>query len=160
VTDPAAELGRLLDERAITRLLAWFCHCVDEYDIDGAVSVFAEACVVDYGPGRGGPRHGRTSVGTRIAEGQAGFRRTHHQLGQSMIDIEGDTARAETYVTAWHRERDESVSEVRLRYLDRLARTSTGWTISSRRVQANGIVGFAGVEWDYVPRRLVPADDQ
>jgi hypothetical protein len=33
---------------------------------------------------------------------QVRFRHTSHQLGQSLVDINGDMARALTYVIAWH----------------------------------------------------------
>lgn len=150
--DLAAAVGRLEDRAGVARTLAEFCFRVDEYDIAGLDAVFTEDCEVDYGPGRGGPKHGRPAVTARIAEGQAQFRRTHHQLGQSLVDLDGDFAHAVTYVTAWHLERDETVSEVRLRYVDDLRRTPAGWRIARRTVQAAGIVGFEGVPWVWVPR--------
>jgi hypothetical protein len=140
------------DRIAIARTLAMFCIRVDEYDIDGVGAVFTEDCEVDYGPGRGGPRSGRADVTARIASGQAQFLRTHHQLGQSVVDLDGDTARALTYVTAWHLERTYTTSEARLRYVDELRRTAAGWQISRREVMALGIVGFPGVEWNWVLR--------
>jgi ketosteroid isomerase-like protein len=156
VTDAYADLAATVaahaDRLAIARVLAEFCARVDEYDIAGLNAVFTEDCEVDYGPGRGGPKSGRAAVTARIAEGQAQFLQTHHQLGQSIVDLDVDTARAVTYVTAWHRERDETVSEVRLRYLDDLRRTDEGWRIARRHVQASGIVGFEGVPWTWVPR--------
>lgn len=150
--DLATAVAALHDRDGIARTLAMFCLCVDEYDIEGLDDVFTEDCEVDYGPGRGGPKSGRAAVTARIAEGQAQFLRTHHQLGQSLVDLDGDTAHAITYVTAWHRERDESVSEVRLRYLDDLRRTPAGWRIARRSVEAAGIVGFDGVPWTWVSR--------
>jgi SnoaL-like domain len=152
VSDLALQVADLQARSDIARTLAEFCLRVDEYDIAGLDTVFTEDCEVDYGPGRGGPRSGRATVLARIAEGQAQFRRTHHQLGQSVVDLDGDTAHAVTYVTAWHLERDETVSEVRLRYVDDLRRTPAGWQIARRTVQASGIVGFPGVPWVWVPR--------
>jgi hypothetical protein len=148
------ELARELTDRyEIGRLLATFCARIDEYDMDAVAGVFTEDCEVDYGPGRGGPRFGRGQVRDRIAEGQRGFRRTHHQLGQSIVELHGDQAHAMTYVTAWHEEHDGSVSEARLRYLDDLRRGPDGWLIARRRVLASGVVGFPGVPWNWVPRR-------
>jgi ketosteroid isomerase-like protein len=140
---------------AIRRILGAFCLRVDEYDMDGLADVFAEDCHVDYGPGRGGPQDGRAAVVARIARGQAEFRRTHHQLGQIVVDVEGDLAHAVTYVTAWHEDWEGGTSEVRLRYVDDLRHDEDGrWRIERRTVLASGIVGFPGVEWNYVPRAL------
>jgi ketosteroid isomerase-like protein len=138
---------------AVRRTLATFCLRVDEYDMPGLADVFTVDCHVDYGPGRGGPQDGRESVVARITRGQAEFRRTHHQLGQSLVDVHGDLAHATTYVTAWHEDWDGATSEVRLRYIDTLRRDHDGrWRILRREVMASGIVGFPGVEWNYVPR--------
>ncbi len=139
---------------AVRRTVATFCLRVDEYDMPGLADVFTVDCRVDYGPGRGGPLAGRAAVVARIARGQAEFRRTHHQLGQSVVDLDGDLAHAITYVTAWHEDWEGGVSEVRLRYLDDLRRDDDGrWRILRRDVVASGIVGFPGVEWNYVPRQ-------
>lgn len=140
---------------AVRRTLATFCLRVDEYDMKALTDLFTVDCHVDYGPGRGGPRDGRDAVISRIARGQAEFRRTHHQLGQSMIDIDGDLAHAVTYVTAWHEYWEGGTSEVRLRYVDDLRHDDDGrWRILRRIVVASGILGFPDVEWNYVPRAL------
>lgn len=151
-----AELRAVVDEREVRRALARFCTTVDEYDMTALADVFTADAAVDYGPGRGGPRQGRDAVVERIAGGQAAFRRTHHQLGQSLIDVDGDIAHAVTYVTAWHEDWDGRPSEVRLRYVDELRREDGRWRISRRRALASGAVGFDGTAWDYVPRHLPP----
>ncbi len=153
---PEAELAALRAEQrdrwAILDLLAAFCERVDEYDIAGLAEVFSADCHTDYGPGRGGPVTGRDAVLARIARGQAEFQRTHHQLGQTRLALDGDAASATTYVTATHEHRDGDRSRVHLRYLDRLTRTAEGWRIAERRVHAAVVEGMAGVEWVWVPR--------
>lgn len=150
-------LRDLLDREAVVRTIATFCVRVDEYDIAAVAEVFTEDCHVDYGPGRGGPREGRAAVAQRIAEGQSQFRRTQHQLGQSLVELDGDEARALTYVTAWHEELSGHTSEARLRYLDTLRRVDGQWLISRREVAAMGVVGFPGVAWNWVQRLSPPA---
>jgi ketosteroid isomerase-like protein len=149
---PGPGWGELSDRAQILDVLAAFCERIDEYDIAGLADVFTEDCFTDYGPGRGGPVAGLTAVQARIARGQAEFRRTHHQLGQSRIRIDGDEATATTYVTASHEHRDGGRSRVHLRYLDRLRRTGPGWRIAERRVHAALVEGMDGVEWVWVPR--------
>jgi len=146
-------LGELHDRQSIADVLATFCERIDEYDVDGLVDVFTPDCFVDYGPGRGGPVTGRDAVLARIATGQSEFRRTQHQLGQSLVRLSGDQADATTYVTAMHEAWDGDHSRVHLRYLDHLERSAHGWRIARRDVQACVVVGFADVPWNYVERR-------
>ncbi|MCK0092504.1 nuclear transport factor 2 family protein [Rhodococcus sp. HNM0563] len=60
---------------------------------------------------------------------------TQHLLGQTHIELDGDTARAETHVTAYHRvdmgteERDTLLGG---RYLDRLEKRDGQWRIAER----------------------------
>lgn len=147
----AEELAAL---EAVRRVVARFCVAVDEYDMDGVADVFTTDAQVDYGPGRGGPCLGRVAVVERIAGGQAEFRRTHHQIGQSLVDLDGARAHAITYVTAWHEDWHGQPSEVRLRYLDDL-RLETGiWRIAARIAHVSGAVGFPETEWKYVQRTV------
>jgi uncharacterized protein (TIGR02246 family) len=146
------QLTETRDRLAIADVLAAFCERVDEYDIAGLAEVFTEDCSTDYGPGRGGPVSGRTQVLARIARGQAEFRRTHHQLGQSRVRLTGDEATAVTYVTATHEHRDGARSRVHLRYLDLLRRTDGGWRIAERRAEAAVVEGMPGTEWVWVSR--------
>ena len=96
---------------------------------------------------------GRDAVRDRIANGQASFRRTAHQLGQSIVSLHGETADAITYVTAWHEWLDGRQDELRLRYVDVLRRGGGGeWLIAERRLEAMGVEGFKGTEWTWVTR--------
>ena len=151
--DSDSALSTLLAAEAVREVLARYCERLDEYDLDGTAATFTDDVVTDYGPGRGGRVEGRVAVRDRIARGQSTFRRTHHQLGQSRIEIEGTTANAVTYVTAWHELWDGSRATVYLRYCDRLERRADEWLIADRRVEASGVVGFEGVEWTWVQRR-------
>lgn len=143
----------LADRRAVEDVLATYCVCLDEYDIDGVAATFTEDCVTDYGPGKGGTVQGRTALRDRIARSQAAFARTHHQLGQILVTVDGDGAEALSYVTAWHERHDGSRDTLRLRYVDRLARTADGWRIARREIVVSAVEGFEGVEWRWVKRR-------
>jgi hypothetical protein len=157
VPDP---LRALTDRVAIADLMASYCELVDEYDIDGVAALFTEDCVTDYGPGRGGLVAGRTAVRERIAAGQAQFRRTHHQLGQSLFRFDPatpDRASGVTYVTATHEEWDGAFWRAHLRYLDEVLRSGESWLLSARRVHAAAIEGKPTITWNWVPRQLPPA---
>lgn len=152
MTDDSAQA--LLDRHAVVDVVAEFCHRIDEYDIDGLADVFTADCFTDYGPARGGPITGRDAVLARIRAGQAEFRRTQHQLGQSRVRLDGDEAAVTTYVTATHEDWSGTVSRVHLRYVDGVRRTAEGWRIASRVVHAMVIDGMPG-EWRHVERHEV-----
>jgi hypothetical protein len=146
-------------------LLALYCELIDEYEIDATAALFTADCVVDFGPGRGGVLHGRAAVRDRLASGQAGFRRTHHQLGQSRLcpDRGGDRVEAVTYATASHELADGSRWRVGLRYVDVVVRretppelperASTDWAIAQRALVATLVEDGPPEGWTWVPRR-------
>ena len=136
----------------IRDLLARYCECLDEYDIDGVSRCFSEDAVADYGAGRGGRINGRAAIAERIASGQKAFRRTHHQLGQIRIRLDGDTAETSSYQMTWHELKSGKKDLVCLRYIDRLQKTDDHWQISFRRVEVTLVDGFDGVEWSWVKR--------
>ena len=116
-------------------------------------ATFAEDAVTDYGAGRGGRVEGRAAIRARIAAGQAEFRRTAHVLGQSLVEIQGHRAEGVTYVTAWHEWHDGRQAALRLRYIDVFRRDEgRRWLIAERRVEAMGVEGFEGTEWNWVAR--------
>ena len=148
------QLATWLDRLQIGDVLAAYCRHLDAYDIDAVGAVFTDDGVMDQGPGRGGPIHGRAAIVLAMKERQARFRRTCHQLGQSSTTVDGDTASALTYVTAWHQTWDGAVQTVRLRYVDRLVRQpGTGWQLAERVSQAMGVEGFDEAQWNWVARR-------
>lgn len=147
------------DRAAIDDVMALYCERVDEYDIDAVAALFTEDCVTDYGPGRGGEVRGRAAVRDRIAAGQAQFRRTHHQLGQSRVapdPADPDRASATTYVTATHEEWGGAFWRAHLRYVDELVRRDGAWLLAARRVHAAVVEGKPSIAWTWVPRRPVP----
>jgi hypothetical protein len=76
---------------------------------------------------------------------------TQHALAQSVIDLQGDAALAETHVTSYHRinmgeeERDIVIGG---RYLDRLERRDGEWRIAKRVMLYDWFQDFgASVDW-------------
>jgi hypothetical protein len=70
-----------------------------------------------------------------VVPGSDAIRNTQHVLGQSVIEIQGNDARAETHVISYHRvamgeeERDTCIGG---RYLDRLEKRGGEWRIGAR----------------------------
>lgn len=145
--------GDVAERQRIVDVLARYCERVDAYDMVGTAELFSAEATADYGPGRGGPVHGRDAIRRRIAAGQAEFRRTHHQLGQSIVEVRGSEAEVLTYVMAWHERWDGERAVACLRYRDRLGRGAGGsWEITARQVEAAVVWGFPGVAWTWVSR--------
>ncbi len=146
-------LEEVLDREHIRDLLARYCERLDEYDIEGVAACFAEDAVTDYGAGRGGEVRGREAIAERIRQGQAPFRRTHHQLGQVRIRLSGNHADVTSYQMTWHELESGRKDLVCLRYVDRVVRDGGEWLIAYRRVEVSLVDGFDGVEWTWVERQ-------
>ena len=70
-----------------------------------------------------------------VVPGSAAIKVTQHVLGQSVIDLAGDTALVETQVISYHRiDRGEAERDTVIggRYLDRLERRGREWRIAQR----------------------------
>lgn len=150
--ETSARIVALVERQRIEDTLARYCERLDEYDIAGVADCFSEDAEADYGPGRGGVIRGRVAIAARIEAGQSVFRRTHHQLGQSRIDIDGDVAGSLVYVTAWHERFTGEREIVCLRYRDALRRETDRWRISRRSIEVALVDGFPGVQWNWVRR--------
>jgi ketosteroid isomerase-like protein len=137
----------------ILDVLALFCERIDEYDIDGVVHLFTPDCLTDYGPGRGGEVRGRDALRRRMLQSQGGFRRTHHQLGQVRVELEGNQGFAFSYVTAYHETFEGAVQTARLQYRDLLTSRQGRWEIAKRTAVTYAVSGFAESQWNWVNRQ-------
>jgi hypothetical protein len=86
-----------------------------------------------------------------VHPGSDAITNTQHVLGQSVIDLEGDTARVETQVISYHRvemgagEHDTCIGG---RYLDRLARRGGEWRIVERTMLYDWYQDWgAAIDW-------------
>ncbi len=122
----------VLDRIEIHDLLVRYARAVDRCDAALFAQVWAPGALVDYGGGETGAAAWSDDLVARLRH----MDRTQHQISNSLVEIDGDEACAETMCTAYHRF-TESGMKLRMvvggRYLDRLARTPDGWRIASRR---------------------------
>ena len=149
----------LLARAEIQDLLVTYCNRLDEYDIAGACSIFVDDVVTDYGPATGGELSSRAALIERLERSQAQYVRTHHQVGQQEITIDGAAARAMTYATAWHERADGSNASVYVRYIDELLRSESQWWVTRRQALMAGVVGLTPEGFTWVPRRLPPTSN-
>lgn len=126
-------LQELIDHHDIRRMLAEYCHGCDRCDEDLMGSVYLEDSWDDHGPTSGpGPEFARVMTERIRAESDV----LSHLLGQSLINVTGDTANAETYFLAViGSARDDGsrlCHQLGGRYVDRLERVGDTWKIKHR----------------------------
>jgi len=125
------EMGRMVDREQIRDRLARLARGEDRRDATLIRGCFWPDAAVDLGIFTG---HFDDYLAW-VVPGAPSIPVTLHTLGQSLIELGGDTARVETHVTAYHRidmgnqERDMVIGG---RYLDRLEKRGGEWRIAHR----------------------------
>jgi ketosteroid isomerase-like protein len=127
-------LQEMLDHHEIRKVLSLYCHACDRADEDLMRSVYtAEGSYDDHGIVKApGPVYAREM--TAMVKETTNV--LSHTLGQSIIQVDGDTARAETFflafMTADGDDGTTRLSQLAGRFVDRLERTADGWKIKHR----------------------------
>ena len=157
MNDDAVQL--ILDRQSIRETLFRHCLYFDEGNLSGLDEVWASDCRRDDGAGRGDVIVGRDELVKRLTKALGKFNWTHHQLGDSMIEIRGDEASTLTTVVCWH----ETVSGERCwgtaRYQDELRRSEDGrWLITFRRMIMTGAEGAIAEHGGTWLERRVPTE--
>ncbi len=127
--------AEVADRLAIFDVLAQHSRGVDRADEAILKSAYWPDAEVAYG-GFNGLAHTFCEF---LPTGIRNYARTHHAISNINIDIEGDDARVETYVTANHyRAGVDGAADTEMcfygRYLDRMQRRGQMWKILHRRV--------------------------
>lgn len=126
-------LAQLADKHAITEQLYRYCRSVDRLDVPLGHAVFHEDATADYGAsGYRGTGHGAIDW---ICEAHRQLVSHSHQVSNVLIELDGDRAGSESYVTATLRmEREGKVMQIEVwgRYCDRWSRRDGVWRIDHR----------------------------
>lgn len=120
------------DRLAIMDVLNRYARGIDRCDLAVLREVWWPEAVADYGMGE----VNALAWSEGVVPALAAMRRTQHFLGNMLIDIDGDTATAETYCRAWHEvDSAEGPQEMDVggRYLDRLEKRGDEWRLLHRR---------------------------
>ena len=128
MTDPDREA-----ERAITALIHTYCRAVDRIDAELGKSIWNPDATADYGDIYQGPGIGVIDL---ICAQHRRATATSHRVSNILIELHGDTAASETYVSASVRlERSDGLQEIGVtgRYLDRWSRHGGRWGLDHRR---------------------------
>jgi hypothetical protein len=127
--DPA--LDALCSQRAISDVLQRYCRGIDRLDLELVRSCYW----ADATDSHGGFQGSRDEFVAWVESLLARFESTLHFVGNSLIELAGDAAVAETYAIAFHRGRDATPSlntVVGVRYVDRFERRGGEWRIARR----------------------------
>ncbi|MCB1706050.1 MAG: nuclear transport factor 2 family protein [Halioglobus sp.] len=117
---------------AIREVLAVHSRGLDRNEPDLLKAAYWPQARVDYGAFKGPAYQFAELIGPALAEA---YELTQHLLGQTFIALDGDQARAETYVYARHllRGAEEELAFAG-RYLDTLEQREQQWKILHRQV--------------------------
>ena len=135
-----SETKTLVDTATITAALTDYCRYLDRMDLEALGALFTLDARVIYGLDPRLAAEGRDALIASLAR-MWRWTRTAHHLANVRVWVEGDTARAESAVHAWHEATDGSVAEVFGLYHDRLVREGVGWLIAERRMEMQGSRG-------------------
>ena len=124
------------DRAEITGVLIRYATGIDRRDWELFRTCWTEDTDADYGR-KIGHFHGADEITAHMVTAHADMGPTWHRLSNFVIEVDGDSATARTYVHAVlmvNKNHPDRWLDVVSHYDDILARTATGWKISSRRV--------------------------
>jgi len=141
------ELKSLLDRECIRDCIARLARGEDRRDAAQiTASYWPDACI-DYGVFEGS----FDDYLAWVVPGAEAILNTQHVLAQTVIELDGDSGRAETHVISYHRidrggdERDTCIGG---RYLDRLERREGQWRIAHRLMLYDWYQDWGGaIDW-------------
>ena len=131
-----AEVGRvpnleeMADRLAIIEIIHTYARGVDRADAGILKSTCWDDAELDYG-GYKGPAHAFCEM---LPDGLRMFLNTQHQISNTLIEISGNTANVESYLTAHHRRPNDTEMTYIGRYLDRMEKREGVWKINFRQI--------------------------
>jgi hypothetical protein len=131
-TGALPDVDELLSQLAIERVIFTHSRGLDRLDVDVLTSCYWSDSEVDYGSFKG---NAHTFCALVVEALPASYELTQHALGNTLVAISGATAKAESYVTAYHLLRGAEEEMVFSgRYLDHLECRDGIWKILHRSV--------------------------
>ena len=131
---PEEAIAELLAKQELTEALYRYCRSMDRMDNALGFTVFHEDAEVDYGTMFQGTGHGFVE---NVYHQHAAMLCHQHQLGNVLIEVDGDRAASESYVSVTFRLNGPDGSLLGMyahgRYLDRWEKRNGRWAISQRR---------------------------
>lgn len=132
MSDANAALQSLLDRQAIEEVLYKYSSAVDSFDNAAVRSTLADDIWAKYGNGE--PVTSGDALAKWIGEATSTVIWQHHLLNIYHVDIDGDSAKAISYLTSYQvfKENPDGAIILVARYHDELRRTAGEWKLSRR----------------------------
>src|ERR1700722_13041866 len=127
-----ATIEALAARQQITELIYRYCRSVDRLDVPLGHSIWHEDAIADYGDVYQGD--GRGVIDLICANHRKALHHSH-QISNILIELDGDRAASESYVTATLRiRRGEQLMQISVwsRYVDRWSRRKGRWGLDKR----------------------------
>ncbi|MBT4512683.1 MAG: nuclear transport factor 2 family protein [Chloroflexi bacterium] len=134
-------LDVLLAEREINRQLVGFARAMDERDWKSLDEITTDDIISSFGLGE---IEGRSAMVDFIRHFLDGCGTTQHIIGNVLIDIDGDTATSNSYVSDMHvgKDENENLSFRTLgNYYDEWKRINGVWLMSRREKDSRATIG-------------------
>ena len=136
---PTSEaLQAVVDRQEIVDVLVSYAVSMDTHDWDGLARCFTEDAVADFGS-LGPPMYGASGIRDELRAICEPMDASFHLVGNHVIELDGDSASARSYLIAQHVLREAlggPIFHVAGTYHDDLIRTSDGWRITNKRLVA------------------------
>jgi ketosteroid isomerase-like protein len=128
------QIRTAVDRDEIRDLLARYCRAADRCDAELLAALYHPDATEDHSGAVATAEEFRAAVMPRLRDS---WDRTQHVLGGSLIEVDGDVARSETYFVAYHLRRPDDLGRVEMwelgaRYVDRFERRDGRWRIAHR----------------------------
>lgn len=126
-------LQELLDKQEIYECLMRYCRGIDRIDEELLQSVYHPDAWDDHGDFKGPASEFILHVLTGLRSGRHGA--NFHSISNVLIELDGDVAYSEAYVTSWHPMTKDGISCNWIfagRYVDRFERRDGAWKIAHR----------------------------
>jgi len=129
------------DRQDVSDLVVRYATGIDRHDWPLFRTVFTDDCRLDYG--EIGTWNGVDAVTDFMELSHAGVQ-TLHRMSNQVIEVDGDRARARTYVDMVMVGEGSSGVNVIGYYDDEIVRTADGWRIARRRFTSVRLSTFGG----------------
>lgn len=132
------------DRLAIRQLIDAYAHCADRRDAKGQMALFtAETVFQVFMDSRSAEPtqtlHGRDALAP-VFENLNTYQATTHFNGQSAVEIEGDTAKGESYCIAHHltvEGEKRTLMIASIRYIDTFSKKNGAWLFAERKLMVD-----------------------
>ena len=138
------EVQALLDKQAIYEVLMKYCRGIDRIDEELLRSVYHPDAWDDHGSFKGPASEYVTYIVASLRAGADAGCNNFHSVSNVLIELDGDVAHTETYITSWHPALKDGKNNNWIfagRYVDRFERRNGAWKIAHRMTVC---------DWEYV----------